>query len=158
MWFDKIPHNPAKAVFSIHHLRFRCLGWSGTTSSFYNMLNMKACDKYSALFVSWFYFWGGYFDIQATHFHFGMFTFWLSAELREALFFFPPASTRTELASCHISDGDAPTAGVFVGDALSQMMHTHTRTLTLAHIPLLGGLCYICFVFSKQCWHKSAEI
>ena len=146
MWFDKVPHNPVKAVFTIHHLRLWCVGWA--TASCFNMLNMNAVDEHSALFFPWFHFFGVTLTSRQPTF------------TSECLLFYYQQSWRKHLFSPHVYQNRAGKLShqqwrhsqgwVVCGwCAITDDAHTHTHTHTQ---PLLGGLCCICFVFLTQWW------
>lgn len=157
MWFDKVPHNPVKAVFPIHHLCFWCLSWSGATSSCLNMLNMKAGDTHSALFFPWCFFifflggGGGYVDIQGNPLLLQNVYFLIISRAEGSTFFFFPDIHQNQAGKLsHQRWRRSHRRGV-CGWCASEMMPTHTRARPLC------GPCYICFVFLTQCWQKSAN-
>lgn len=163
MWFDKIPHNPAKAVFSIHHLRFRCLGWSGTTSSFYNMLNMKACDKYSALFVSWFYFWGGLLWHPGNPLSLRNVYFLIIGRAEGSTFFFPPRVYQNRVGKLsHQRWRRAHRRGICGWRAITDDAYTHSHTDTRTHTPagwsVLYLFCLLETMLTQKCWNLTEII
>lgn len=90
------------------------------------------------------------FDIQVTHFRFGMFTLWLSESWGKH--YLPPA--KAGLASCHNSDEDAYTTWVFVGDTYSHNAR-HTYAKGCDHMQTHSLKYVVCFYSNNI---QSAEV